>query len=106
MQSKPLDADVKVTPQNLTLSLRPGNFNPQNSIVWGQSRKYLHSSQGFFEVLTWRRSLKQKSLIAVLTKTRISRRIWEGWEEEGGCSIQKTFSGRGPMDKCFFFLLE
>lgn len=30
-QSKPLDADVKVTPQNLTLSLRPGN--PQKSIV-------------------------------------------------------------------------
>ena len=33
LQSKPLDADVKVTPQNLTLSLRPGNFNSQNSIV-------------------------------------------------------------------------
>ena len=33
LQSKPLDADVKVTPQNLTLSLRPGNFNSQNSIL-------------------------------------------------------------------------
>ena len=29
LQSKPLDEDVKVTPQNLTLSLRPGNFNLQ-----------------------------------------------------------------------------